>query len=391
MKIRKMCLVVFLTVFCSAVWGLEPASGEMSNYELEQEIRELKEKLNEQDGILDKAEIFKELSERVSISGAIEIEAFTAKNYDSDSESDIALATVELGFDVQIAEWVSGHVLLLWEEDDTEEVVVDEGTITLGNTEKCPFYLTAGKLYVPFGVFESNMIQDPLTLEIGETRESAVQVGVEMSGFYGSVYVFNGDISEKNDTDKVECYGANIGYGFENDDLGFDIGVDWINNIADSDGLTDAVSGSWLPAYGILGIRGEEEIEDYVEGVSAHLILNFGPVMLIGEYLGACDDFETNELAFNGDGAQPEAWNIEVAFAAEIAGKETVFALGYQGTDEALALELPEERYMAAVSVGIIANTCLTFEYLHDKDYDESDGGTDDDADVFTAQLAIEF
>jgi len=62
------------------------------------------------------------------------------------------------------------------------------GTITLGNMEMFPVYLTAGKMYVPFGNFESNMIQDPVTLEIGETRESAGQVGFEHSGFYGSAY-----------------------------------------------------------------------------------------------------------------------------------------------------------------------------------------------------------
>jgi len=34
--------------------------------------------------------------------------------------------------------------------------------------------LTAGQLYVPFGAFETGLISDPLTLEIGETRESTV-------------------------------------------------------------------------------------------------------------------------------------------------------------------------------------------------------------------------
>ena len=70
-------------------------------------------------------------------------------------------------------------------------IVVDGAVITLGNTEKNPVYLAAGKMAVPFGNYETQMISDPLTLEIGETAEDALQLGVEAGGFYGSVYAFN--------------------------------------------------------------------------------------------------------------------------------------------------------------------------------------------------------
>ena len=125
-----------------------PAFSEMSNYELDQEIKALQEQLKEREGILDKIDKLKILSDRVSLSGLIEVEANVGDNFKGDDESDVALATVELGIDAQINEWVSGHILLLWEEDDTEPIDVDEGTITIGNTEKSPVYLTAGKLCI---------------------------------------------------------------------------------------------------------------------------------------------------------------------------------------------------------------------------------------------------
>jgi len=76
---------------------------------------------------------------------------------------------------------------------------VDEGTITIGNADVTPIYLTAGRMYIPFGNFESNMISDPITLTMSETREEAFQLGVELeNGLHGSAYLFNGKIAEAN-------------------------------------------------------------------------------------------------------------------------------------------------------------------------------------------------
>ena len=320
------------------------------------------------------------INERVTLSGVVEVEAFSAEDFKGADTSDITLATVGLGLDAEITEWVNAHILLLYEEDDTEPMDLDEGTITLGNLEKFPLYLNAGKMYVPFGSFESNMISDPLTLELGETRESAALVGFEVSDFYGSLYAFNSDINETGDDDTIASFGANAGYGYVNDKMSLDLGADWINNIA----ATDIFKGYF-------GDAGITAVQDYPSGLTAHLTLGYGPFMLIGEYLGALDAFQTGELDFNGRGAEPSAWNLEAAYTREIKGKETTFAVGYQKTDEALALELPEERILATIGVEIWKYTSLALEYLHDEDYSPADGGTGNDANAATLQLAVVF
>ena len=396
--------VIFMMMFVFPfVLIPQTAFSEMSNYELEQEVKALKEQLKEREGILDKFDAFEKWSERLSFSGVIEVEAFTMDGYNGEDESDITLATIELGLDVEIADWVSGQIVLLWEEDDTEPMDVDVGTITLGNMEMFPIYLTAGKMYVPFGNFESNMIQDPLTLEIGETRESAVQVGFEHSGFYGSVYTFNGDIDENGEDNEVKCFGANAGYAFENDNMSLDIGAGWINNLIDSDGLGDGAEEMINDTANATNAT-IWALSDYVDGFAVHAILNAGPFMLIGEYVGATDDIEWNvsDDPDNPGGmaaawlnpvektGEPKAWNLDLAYTVEVMSKETTFALGFQGTDD-LADILPEERYMVSIGVGIAENMSLTLEYLHDEDYDQNEGGTGDDADMVTVQLAIEF
>jgi len=320
------------------------------------------------------------INERVTLSGVVEVEAAFAEDFDGADSSDITLATAALGLDVQITEWVNAHILMLYEEDDTEPMDLDEGTITLGNLEKFPLYLNAGKMYVPFGSFESYMISDPLTLELGETRESAALLGFEASSFYGSFYAFNSDINETGDDDTIASFGANAGYGYENDNMSLDIGADWINNIAAADIFK-----------GYFGDAGITEVQDYPAGLTAHLTISYGPFILIGEYLGALDAFDASELDFNGRGAEPSAWNIEATYIWEIKGKETTFAVGYQKTDEALALGLPEERILGCIGMEIWKYTSLALEYLHDEDYSVNEGGTGNDANAATLQLAVVF
>jgi len=347
--------------------------AESSRIKIEEEIRG-KEVGGHEESLLGK------INERVTLSGVVEVEAASAKDFDGADISDITLSTLALGLDAEITEWVNAHVLLLYEEYVTEPMDLDEGTITIGNLEKFPLYLNAGKMYVPFGSFESNMISDPLTLELGETRESAVLGGFAASSFYGSFYAFNSDINETGDDNKIASFGANAGYDYLKDDMSLDLGAGWINNIAAADILS-----------GYFYLADITEVQDYPSGLTAHLTLGYGPFMLIGEYLGALDAFDANELDFNGTGAEPSAWNLEVAYTREIKGKETTFAVGYQKSDEALALELPEERILGCIGVEIWKYTSLAVEYLHDEDYSVADGGTGNDANAATVQLAVVF
>ena len=328
------------------------------------------------------------INDHVELSALVEVEASAWGNdnggyfghRDEADGSDVTLATVEVGLDSQLTEWSSAHVLLLYEEgEENDHIIVDEATITIGNTEKYPIYMTAGKMYVPFGSFETFMISDPLTLELGETNDTAVQIGFESGPFHGSVYAFNGEIDEKGDGE-INTYGAALGYIYATDEMNFDVSVHYISNIANTDGISEHLEDENV-----------DEIDDYVDGISVHAHVGFGPFTLIGEYLAALDDFEHSELHFKNSGAEPEAWNLELGYSMELFERETTFAIGYQGTDEASALHLPEDMYIGSVSMELFEHTSLALEYFHAEDYDENDGGSDDDADVTTLQLAVEF
>jgi hypothetical protein len=321
----------------------------------------------------------------MEVSGCLEVEA-SYLDYDYDDpaendydESDIVLATMELGFDMDIHKYVKGHLLLLWEEDDTEEVEVDEGTITLTGF-RYPVYLTAGKLYPPFGMFNSHFVSDPLTLELGETRESAALVGYATDYFDISFSAFNGDIDEDEtgEDNKIEsfCVAAVFTPPVERiEDFEISFGLSYISNIADTNNLGDYIEEEADHA----GV--DPTVEDYEGGLGAFLSVAYKAFSFEAEYIGATDEFK----AFPGTPAEfeaePEAYNFELAYAIN---DRWEVAVKYEGTDDCGEL-WPEDQYGVAASYALFEGTTISFEYLH------GEFENDDEQDVFTTQLAMEF
>jgi len=313
----------------------------------------------------------------VEFHGVVEVEATGGDDHAGADDSDVTLATVELGFDFRaFDDWVTGTFTALHEDDDTDPWEVDVASITIGNTEEYPLYLSAGRMYVPFGDFETNLVSDTLALEIGETREAAIQLGFEKDNWYGSGYIFNGDVDGGTDDD-IDEYGFNFGYAMEDDDSSFDVGVEWINNIGDSDGIEGTVAAP---------------IKNYVAAYGVHGVYRSGPWSFMGEYITATNRFLVTELVWKAKGAEPSAYNLEVGYDFEaFGGRESNVAFAVQGTDESLALGLPEDKWLVGLSTTLYENTSLAIEYANAEDYSISDGGTGKDGDAVTLQVAVEF
>lgn len=312
--------------------------------------------------------------EKVTLSGTIEIEAgFENNDIGGEDTSDISLATAELGIGVKPVDWLTGFALFAWEDDD-EKIIFDEAHITLGASDEIPYYLQVGKFYMPFGAFETNMISDPLTLDFAEVVDTGAQLGIELSGIRGSVYTFNGKTDEAGTDDKIRSFGASVGYALETEGFILAAGADWINNILESDAMNEYVTGTG-------------DLKDDVAGVGFNAMIGCGPVTLTGEYLAATDDIEfTNDVKHEA----PSVWAIEAGYTLDIAGKETTFALAYQASDDA-AKVLPESKILTSVGVGITDALSVALEYSKADDYAASEGGTGNDADTVTMQLALVF
>lgn len=301
------------------------------------------------------------ISDRIRFGGLIEVEASVDSNDVVGNSSDITLATVELAVDAKINDRVSAHVLFLWEEDDTDPIALDEGTITIDIADGVS--LTAGKMYLPFGVFESHFISDPFTLELGETNETALLLSYAAGpvGLLGGV--FRGSVAEQGDGDDVSDYVLSASYA-PNEDIV--ISAFYLSNIGDSDfGLTNAA------------------VTNTVAGWGAFASVKKGAVLASAELISAVKRLDPADLvsAVNAGGDKPMAYNFEVAY--DISDKLEI-AVKYEGSDDITGL--PRKQYGVAASYAIFESVTASIEFLHGEFADDAG-----DRDLATAQLAVEF
>lgn len=356
---------------------------------LERRIKYLEQRVAAQDEmIVEKDRQIAELTgedawfDAVEIGGTIELEAAHESPYEGDSSTTAELARVELGIAARIHDWVGAEIVV--KNDDDDKIEVDEAFLTIAPPEGA-WALQAGGYVVPFGVYETNMISDPVTLELGETGQDAVTFATESgAGLYGSVFAFNGDLDRGGD-DTIDGFGVSLGYAMESEWSTVDANLSWINDLGESDGFEIDLAGA-----------------DNVPGWAASVVLGWGDVTLIGEYLAALDGFGGDGLEFGGTGAEPSAWTVEAAYGLDLGGRDATAAIGYQGTSEALAphpgdleadplLGLPERRLLVGLSVEMAEGLGLSAEWKSDEDYGEAEGGTGKSADTVTVQLAAEF
>jgi len=307
------------------------------------------------------------ITDRITLSGLLEVEA-TAETLgmaagNSEATSDLTLATAQLGFGLKVTEEVRGNLSFLYEEDATD-LEVDEAAIDINYA---PLFARFGRLYVPFGVFHSHFISDPLTLELGETRETAALFGYGHELFSLSAFVFNGDAEKAGEEDHLRDWGTSL---VVTPAEGLELGGSYLSDLADSD--AELPGGDYRRRVG---------------GWSAFATVEYGPLGVSGEVLGALESFSADDLDADGDGAgdQPRAWNVEVSWTPHEAVE---VAVRLEGSREFAGQ--PATQYGMNTSWGIVDSTTLSLEYLRGE-FDRGFGDGVDTRDLITAQLSLEF
>jgi hypothetical protein len=362
-------LVLGLFVFAAGALALTPEEKEAIVADVKEEIKD------EGTG----------WAQHISIGGLIEFggvwQDVNMRRGINKDKSDLCLTTLELAVGAEVTEWINVEAILLYEDPTFGEETsldVDGATITIGNTEEFPLYVTGGKMYVPFGALltsfpDDPLVHAPLTLLMGETGEKALLVGLELGGFSASAYCFNGDMDKvgKENKNKIESYGFDANFAMEFLDLL--VGASYISNIADSDGLSDKVGDLW-------------NLTDYVAGYDVYGHIELGPFFIDAEYMAALDNFKI----FDGDDAYEEGkkasvWNLEAGF-----GEETQIVAKYAGSDKAANLGYPKTRYGLCLNQQIHEGVVASVAYLYD-DYFNEDAYDRKDSNLFCAQMAVEF
>ena len=288
----------------------------------------------------------------LEISGAIEIETSYNKRAVEESTNSVDVGTAEVGIAVEVNDWTSAELELDYDAD-VGKVDVDTATATLGPPDG-PWSLTAGKLTLPFGTYETGMISDPVTLELGETGDVAAVFEVSSGGLSVSLFGLYGE------REKFENFGVSVGYSVETGTWpsALDLSVSYINEIR-SDSVADSEAFSELP------------------GMAASATVRAGHTSLTVEYVKALDEQ---------NGSEPSAWMVEARFEFEFLGKRAAVAAGYQATHEAADLDLPERRMLLGLAVELIEGVGFSMEWKQDEAY-----GSDDRDTTITGLLALKF
>lgn len=313
------------------------------------------------------------------ISGLVEVEARSVEDFSGGKSTDLTLATMALRVDASLQQLITAHVGFLYEEDKTD-FGLDEATITLGPSNGNSF--TFGKMYIPFGRFDSLMVSDPQTLIMGESIETVMMLATDQPGGYASIYLFNGDSDETavaaaGDDDTIS---GGFSFGRRDGDR-YDLGVDYITNMGDSNTLQLLDTS---PGSGTVG-----QVASSVPGVSIHLALRSGNTTFLAEQLMAMEAFSNGDLGGTvSKGEQPVATNIEIGFVRE---GGSVLAFGYQTTEEAQFIGMPKSVTSVVMRKAVMRGASLALEYAQMEDYSISDGGTGKTVDLFSLQIAMEF
>jgi hypothetical protein len=310
------------------------------------------------------------------------------------------LDTADLDFEIQASDWVLGSLVFQYDqgtdvlfptaegdESGVDRVNVRQAWLTIGNTQRFPFFGTFGRDVVPFGISTGDPVVDvltlidPLTVEAFETREDFIMLGFEgptpppppplpTTPVLGPPPVrplLIKPLVRKLGTwlcSSLPCYllppkavPAAIpptprppftgGVYFYNGDT-FDGGGDHIEHVGgtlgyrtkgmfsrrripwsiDIDG--DVNSSVFDSDFLAFEYRGFLDQIGYVPGMAAHVKSNLGPTALVLEWNGAIDKARFSDDLGRAFSIRPGGWQVQLAYQFDF--NPSVEAIGAQGT-----------------------------------------------------------
>ena len=279
------------------------------------------------------------------------------------------------------------------------------GFINIGDLDRSPLYLTAGQLFAPFGRFSTSMVSPTLPLLITRTKARPFILGYKSqqdSGLFAALYGYRGDTT----LGSTGVGGANLGYILDAFHSTSELGVSYITSMNDAGGMqnTGSPNGTTFGGFGSY-TNGNENVKK-VSGFGVHYAVSFDRYNITTEWVTSLGRFRESDLSFNGQGAQPQAMQLEGGVTFVSFTRPSSVAASFQWTKDALALNIPRQRINAVYNISIWKDTVESLEYRHDIDYgnmdygngaapsgvtNENTYGTGSSADTVMLQLAIYF
>ncbi len=295
------------------------------------------------------------LTDQLSLSGLLEIDAYSLSQDAGGDSLDIIVSALEIGLDARINERLGISTLFLYEEGFAG-LEVDTAVMNLALASE--FDLTVGQMVLPFGRYESAALSDPLTLELGETADTAVQLSTTRGSLSASVTFFNGHNEEAAavDDDQLRLI---LALDYSQDTI--NAGVSWISNM-DSDRFEELTATS---------------IASEVAGLGLYFTWRQGPLTVSAEHIMALDDYTAGDFGNDvGTPSQPTATALELDYALD---ENSTLAIAFQNSSEAAFAGLSEDVLLASYTRGLENGLDIGLELRESKDYSAANGGASND------------
>lgn len=297
------------------------------------------------------------------------------------SSSNIQLTNADVFVDAQINDWTKAHFGFNYNNnisypsqivgdhstDSSAGLGVDEAYVTIGNFTENPFYFRAGKQYVNFGNYDRFAAVPTFTQLLSETNATAATVGFVSNGFYGSFFGFRGAANTANPTTvNVNNFGANVGLSNQSSDLGYNLGLSYLNNMNDVDYVATTSANV-----------------NKVSGVSADATMNMGMFDAGAHFVTAANSFNsistTTDSGLTTTTAKPKALVVGGGVSFPVMNHNSRFGVDYQHSWQAENVGLyglPQQRYEGTYNVEWSKNVNVGLDLFTDRDYSVTNGGS---------------
>ncbi|HEX2548913.1 MAG TPA: LbtU family siderophore porin [Gammaproteobacteria bacterium] len=348
------------------------------------------------------------IGSHILLSGLVEGQALYRDGGGASPHTDIDLTSVNIdAYVLGPSPWTSGFIELSYDNNigtDTgsfssndrmfnSRVFVNKAFVVLGDFEKSGFYSSFGQMFVPFGVYSTTLVSSPLTKILGRTPARVLVVGYKQqtpNSLLATGYIFNGP-SHASSSSHINNGGINLAYtlvGTGDSPWSTTFGGGVIANLADSAGMqfTGNNNARPFPLFGGFGgptetftdpdtglvtqePTGDEHLVHRVPAYDVNLKFSMGNFQLIAEYITASTSFSVEDLTLNGEGARPDAMNLEGVYNMPWFVNPTSVSISYQSSRDALAIGLPAKRYSIVFNRSFWKNTLQSLEFRRDYDY----------------------
>ena len=333
---------------------------------------------------------------RLVLSGEVAGGVGYERPYWGPQETDVDLTEAVLDTYAEVTPWVNGLMEFSYDRFpisitrprrvSNSNLYLSKGFLTIGNFNKSPFYGTLGQNYIPFGRYSTNMIVDPVTKNLGATKARAITVGYEPVKDFtptAHVFFFRGNSNEAG-KGLARQMGFDVAFRVLQPIYNANVGASYIANIADANSMQN--NGQLNPAqFQGFDVSNAEGLIHRVSGATIYGNASYGPFGAIAEVVTALQDFSPINVTYNGRGARPKAMNTELSYGFKAFEHPFNFAVGYGRTSQALAFNVPWQRYDASLSMSIMKNLFAEFEYQHNINYGATYMATAQGMTAFTA------